>query len=348
METIAILEALLKWEDKLLGRRFLVVTDHKALEFFKTQKRLNSRQARWMEFLARFDFDITYVKGETNLVADALSRYFENDHWDDSYDESQYVNADARLDPEGEDLPWDRFEENRAMQTADVPRIEGHPQWQQRAPRRADEPVSYAPKRPIIEGVEARQHEAADLAANKESSRPPPPSTGRSSPKDQVDPTINESLGHLPDLRPQIEGDRSILINIRNGYKDNPLLAKVLNNIEHHHNFETDNGLLYTRNRAGNSVLCIPSVIRNKRRLTEIIIAQAHQVLGHFGPQKTAEYVRCHYRWPRIGQDVPHLPNNEIQHSKSARTSTQSADPHTPMGIHSDGLRRPIPRIERS
>jgi hypothetical protein len=112
METIAILEALLKWEDKLLGRRILVVTDHKALEFFKTQRRLNSRQARWMEFLARFDYDITYVKGETNLVADALSRYYENDQWDESHDEAQYVNADARLDPEGEDLPWDRFEES--------------------------------------------------------------------------------------------------------------------------------------------------------------------------------------------------------------------------------------------
>jgi hypothetical protein len=37
METIAILEALLKWEDKLLGRWVTVVTDHKALEFFKTQ-----------------------------------------------------------------------------------------------------------------------------------------------------------------------------------------------------------------------------------------------------------------------------------------------------------------------
>ena len=42
METIAILEALLKWEDKLLGRRILVVTNHKALEFFKTQRCLNS------------------------------------------------------------------------------------------------------------------------------------------------------------------------------------------------------------------------------------------------------------------------------------------------------------------
>jgi Reverse transcriptase (RNA-dependent DNA polymerase)/RNase H-like domain found in reverse transcriptase len=46
METIAILEALLKWEDKLLGCKLKIVTDHKALEFFKTQCRLNSRQAR--------------------------------------------------------------------------------------------------------------------------------------------------------------------------------------------------------------------------------------------------------------------------------------------------------------
>ncbi len=52
METIAILKALLKWEDKLLGRKIHIVTDHKALEFFKTQRRLNNRQARWMEFLA--------------------------------------------------------------------------------------------------------------------------------------------------------------------------------------------------------------------------------------------------------------------------------------------------------
>ena len=37
LETLGILEGLLKWEDKLLCVRTHVVTDHKALEFFKTQ-----------------------------------------------------------------------------------------------------------------------------------------------------------------------------------------------------------------------------------------------------------------------------------------------------------------------
>jgi hypothetical protein len=29
---------------------------------------------RWMEYLSRFDFDIQYVKGISNKVADSLSR----------------------------------------------------------------------------------------------------------------------------------------------------------------------------------------------------------------------------------------------------------------------------------
>jgi hypothetical protein len=73
METIAILEALLKWEDKLIGNRIHIVTDHRALEFFKTQRRLSSRQMCWMEYLSRFDYDIQYVKGSSNKVADSLS-----------------------------------------------------------------------------------------------------------------------------------------------------------------------------------------------------------------------------------------------------------------------------------
>ena len=68
-ETIAILEALIKWEDKLLGQKFVVVTDHKSLEYFKTQLHLSSCQTRWWEYISCFNFTIQHVDGNTNCVA---------------------------------------------------------------------------------------------------------------------------------------------------------------------------------------------------------------------------------------------------------------------------------------
>ena len=37
-KTIAVLEALMKWEDKLLGRKFTLVTDHKGLEYSRPKR----------------------------------------------------------------------------------------------------------------------------------------------------------------------------------------------------------------------------------------------------------------------------------------------------------------------
>ena len=62
-ETLAVLEALMKWEDKLLGRKFTVVTDHKGLEYFKTQLNLSSRQTRWWEYLSCFNYNTIHVDG---------------------------------------------------------------------------------------------------------------------------------------------------------------------------------------------------------------------------------------------------------------------------------------------
>ena len=38
-----------------------------------TQSDLNARQRRWSEFLSEYEFEITYIKGTVNRVADALS-----------------------------------------------------------------------------------------------------------------------------------------------------------------------------------------------------------------------------------------------------------------------------------
>src|ERR1700676_854218 len=111
METLAILKALLKWEDKLIGNHLHVVTDHQALEFFNTQRRLSHHQMQWMEYFSRFDYNIQYIKGTSNKVADSLSRYYQSDTDDDIHPMYNYVTADVQLDPEGEDLPWNQVVE---------------------------------------------------------------------------------------------------------------------------------------------------------------------------------------------------------------------------------------------
>ena len=58
----------------MLGRKFIIVSDHHSLKFPQTQPLLSRRQARWLEFLAEFGFDIVHRPGKSNVVADTLSR----------------------------------------------------------------------------------------------------------------------------------------------------------------------------------------------------------------------------------------------------------------------------------
>ncbi|KAK3520635.1 hypothetical protein QTP70_029419 [Hemibagrus guttatus] len=77
-ELLAVKLALEKWRHWLEGARhpFLVLTDHKNLEYLRATKRLNPRQARWALLFTRFDFTISYRPGSKNTKADALSRLF--------------------------------------------------------------------------------------------------------------------------------------------------------------------------------------------------------------------------------------------------------------------------------
>ena len=73
-ELLAIIHALSSWRHYLYGTKFKVMTDHHSLRYFKTQPLLSGRQSRWKDVIANFDFDIEYIKGESNPVADGLSR----------------------------------------------------------------------------------------------------------------------------------------------------------------------------------------------------------------------------------------------------------------------------------
>lgn len=75
-EFLAVVEALRTWKYYLQGRHFIIVTDHQSLIYLKNQNLIDStRVARWLDFLANYDFEIKYVSGKINTAADALSRY---------------------------------------------------------------------------------------------------------------------------------------------------------------------------------------------------------------------------------------------------------------------------------
>ena len=80
LELAAIVHPLKMWRHYLMGRRFELRTDHCGLKYLFDQPTLNARQARWLEFLCEFDFEIKHIKGKENKVVDALSRKMQEMH----------------------------------------------------------------------------------------------------------------------------------------------------------------------------------------------------------------------------------------------------------------------------
>ena len=72
-EFYAIIRALWHWRHYLLSRGFVINSNHEALHYLHSQKKLNFRHGSWVEFLQRYYFVVKYRAGVENKVTDALS-----------------------------------------------------------------------------------------------------------------------------------------------------------------------------------------------------------------------------------------------------------------------------------
>jgi RNase H-like domain found in reverse transcriptase len=75
-EILTIVQMIKNFQHSLRDTKYPVAvkTDHRNLQSFMTTKELNARQARWAEELGKYQFIIKHIKGNENVVADALSR----------------------------------------------------------------------------------------------------------------------------------------------------------------------------------------------------------------------------------------------------------------------------------
>src|SRR5215510_7490251 len=281
-ETIAILQALLKWEDKLIGYRIHVVSDHESLKFMHTQRHLSSRQVRWMEFLSRFDFDVTFVQGVTNKVADVLSRYFETDDWTDVVSAHDYVDADVRLDPHHEDLTWERHLELERNDVVELPL-----QATERALQLAHDGNIAA----MFDHTVVERLTAITTAPHMYDTTVDPYTD---------DLTVTQSIGRYNNALEIAKLDEQFREEVRQAYAGDKLFSKILQHPSSHPAFTLDEKLIWTHNLSKDKVLCVPTVKKGLRLLQGTIVEQAHQTVGHFGPQQMTDYIRRWYWWPKL------------------------------------------------
>lgn len=74
-EFFVVIVAVQKWKTYLQGHKFIIKTDQQALQHLLDQKSMNPTQQRWLTKLLGLHYEIQYISGVENKVADALSRY---------------------------------------------------------------------------------------------------------------------------------------------------------------------------------------------------------------------------------------------------------------------------------
>ena len=73
-ELLAVIRFTRQFRHYLLGRNFIVRTDHNSLTWLMSFKNIEGQLARWMEELSQFDMSIVHRAGKLHANADALSR----------------------------------------------------------------------------------------------------------------------------------------------------------------------------------------------------------------------------------------------------------------------------------
>ena len=104
-ELLSIVETFKEFRTILMGQQLIVHTDHENL----TYKHFNSdRVMRWRLFIEEYSPDLRYIKGEENIVADALSRLgILNAPLEEAHFTEELRSACYALDEE--DMPEDAF-----------------------------------------------------------------------------------------------------------------------------------------------------------------------------------------------------------------------------------------------
>jgi hypothetical protein len=321
IEMLAGVETMLRHRDVLQGVHFKWITDHKGLIYLLNQKSVSGRQARWLEKISSFIFEVEYAAGSENVLADALSRIYSNDSPGTIRARSEFTEFDA-MDEEPMVLvtnsvllagmeavvathrPSDLGAESGRPETSKefAQRMKNKfvlrgPQERTKGGSGSDEPLTTQqsitsdtnPDRTDVNRTDDQSITNVDQSADQ----PTAEANTASEPHD------NASLVKV------LETDAGInlLKELRGHYQKDPTFKSIMARPKDFRNFEVTNDLIYLKMN-GKNLLCIPKITVDGRNIHEIVISEAHSVLAHLGANKTLNYLRDHVWWKDMVSDT--------------------------------------------
>ncbi|KAG6858798.1 hypothetical protein C0995_013828 [Termitomyces sp. Mi166 len=218
-----------------------------------------------------------------------------------------YVQVDKRIDPEGEDLPLHRFHkivekrvEIRAMQAQELRHSKRLREQKELRDLEAQQMVE-ATKTPN-KGIESSSHDDNPSLAQVLEKR-----TESSTTDDDLAVAQILAMGTKAPVNSEHD-EAQMRVHILQEYKKDWMYVEILNKPTEHPRFTIEQELIYTVNTEGAKVLCVP----RDRSLITTILDQAHTIVGHFGYQKTLNYVHQTYWWPQMAKDTRHVKHVNI------------------------------------
>ena len=328
IEMLAGIETMLRHRDILQGAKFIWITDHKGLIHLLKQKDLSGRQARWMEKISEFNFEVQYAPGVENVLADALSRLYSNDAPGTVRARSEYtyhdiINNDVLLKHDISMPLCTSIEAAAVTLGAETGRPEMGREFAARmknlfvlkGPREQTEGEGRDKKLTIkIPARKPDEHEDKKLKVKipaqkgKEKSKREKcigngAEDGAEEPEIMLEQEILEPdtslLGVVSGRRDGID----LMSVLKDKYGQDLFFKTILENPKHYRNFEVNKGLVYLKTN-GEKVLCIPKILVEGQNVREIVIEEAHSVLAHLSTTKTLIYLKEYVWWKTMATDT--------------------------------------------
>jgi Integrase zinc binding domain len=292
------------------------------------QSSVSGRQARWLEKISSFTFDVEYVPGSENVLADALSRMYSYDSPGTTRARSEFTVFDS-MDEDSDaavtiEEPLDMVllaGMEAVVATTRPPRSVEFAGAESGRPETSKEFAARVKNKFVLHGPRVRTEGRSEDANTINT---PLPTIHRDDPHINDRQSITEPIteanenisGAIMESNKASDPNDTALINILNEdagvnllqelcdhYKNDAIFKAIIDRPKDFRNFEVKDGLIYLKLN-GKSLLCIPKLLINERSIYEIIISEAHSLLAHLGATKTVNYLKDHVWWKDMVSDT--------------------------------------------